>query len=391
MEDGVVERYRRMLAAGRGGSLESAGGGGQPDLSAGGRKERVDTARAELHRIVRQHLGDAADLHRIADRIAARGREALGALADRDEARLVAAPRLLEGLEAIVRTEGRPSFLVRNGEVDRSTSPLGNWGDTLDVSADLLRDALACVGRIDLAGAPQGFAGTGFLVHEDAILTNRHVLQAVATGEHDGSWRIKPGAAIDFGHEYQAAESVGRRALERVVFAGSKPIVSIDHTRLDLALIGLAPAPTDARPRRVLAVDRSPGWAQEDQTLFTIGYPARPRPGDYKLTLLEKLFHGTFGCKRLAPGLVMPAQPQLPAWTAAHDATTLGGNSGSAVLAIGHERAAAGLHYGGRRGPMAENWGHVLGSVLAETDGRSSTTLEQRLVELGVELVGRPG
>jgi V8-like Glu-specific endopeptidase len=78
-------------------------------------------------------------------------------------------------------------------------------------------------------------------------------------------------------------------------------------------------------------------------------------------------------------------------WTLAHDATTLGGNSGSVIIVVGREHAAAGLHYGGRRGEPRENWGVILGRVLEETDGRSDVTLRQHLREQGVRFIDRVG
>ena len=67
-----------------------------------------------------------------------------------------------EGLEAIVRTDGsRPSFLIREGVVDRESSPIGGWGDLLDTSADGLGDAIACVGRIDVPAPASASRGPG--------------------------------------------------------------------------------------------------------------------------------------------------------------------------------------------------------------------------------------
>ncbi len=83
----------------------------------------------------------------------------------------------------------------------------------------------------------------------------------------------------------------------------------------------------------------------------------------------------------------MGASPRK--WTLGHDATTLGGNSGSAIVVIGREKITVGLHYGGRRADPRENWCHVLGLTLDETDGRSSKTLREHFHERGVVLVDR--
>lgn len=362
----------------------------EPDLSNSAIKDRVDSSSDDLHRIIKEHLGDKPELYEIADQISSKGREALRALRDDDDTELADRGDVLDGLEAIVRTDGsRPSFMIREGAVDLTTSPIGSWGDYIMVSADMLQDSLDCVGRIDLPSSAQGFEGTGFLIHENLILTNRHVLQVIADWQPEG-YTLKPGAAIDFGHEFQARLSVNRRPLKRVVFCGSQVIKgSIDHKKLDIALIELEPAAES--PKMVLSVNASQDWAQPEKntTIYTVGYPGDPGVGVVHPTLLEQLFKSTFGCKRLAPGVLMKSQVNAHTWTLAHDATTLGGNSGSVVLVVGKEHTAAAIHYGGRRGDPRENWGHVLGRTLDDAGvcGDKEKTLRQHFVEFGVTVV----
>jgi hypothetical protein len=171
------------------------------------------------------------------------------------------------------------------------------------------------------------------------------------------------------------------------LFAGQRPILgSIDHERLDLVLIELEPAPDGTPPEHKLDIDIATDWPNPSRTVFTVGYPGSPRVGDYPLTLLEQLFKSTFGHKRIAPGLVMASAVAIPEWTCAHDATTLGGNSGSVVLVAGHENLAAGLHYGGRYSEPRENWAHILGRTLEETDRATGRPLREILDEHGVNL-----
>src|SRR4051812_33796920 len=243
----LVDLFSRLLVGRLPAVLaeETSDGPPRPDLSKAARRERVNKSQEELDRIIKTYLGDDPSLRAIAKRIVEKGELGLRVLNDGDEGELRRRPSLVSALEVIARTDGsRPSFMVRNGQVDLATSPLGTWGATLAASSEHLNQALACVGRIDLPGTPAGFEGTGFLIHPNLIITNRHVLQAVAN-QVDGSWRFKPGAAIDFGHEYQARDSVGPRALKRLLFTGSQTITIIDHAKLDLALIELAPAATE--------------------------------------------------------------------------------------------------------------------------------------------------
>ena len=390
----VTRRYKTLLASREHapGGLESteSTAGGAVDLSDPAINERVDATRASLYEIVKNHLGAKPELYEIADKIVSDGGEALRVLRGEDDEDLAERGDVLGSLEAIVRTDGsRPSFMIRNGDVDFTTSPPGTWENDINLSMDMLRDAFDCVGRIDVPGSPQGFQGTGFLVHDNLIITNRHVLQVTADWQADGSWKVKPGAAIDFGHEFNARESLNRRALKRVVFAGPDPIRNfIDHKKLDLALFELEPvAAPEARPRIVLGIDGTANWAQPQRQLYIVGYPGSPAPGQAPLNLLELLFQSTFGHKRIAPGELMTAQAGVHTWTIAHDATTLGGNSGSVVLLVDHEQVAAGLHYGGRWSDPRENWGHILGLTLDQPD-KSGKKLREYLNDFDVQPIG---
>ncbi|HEX8285930.1 MAG TPA: serine protease [Pyrinomonadaceae bacterium] len=390
---GLVGHYKKLLKAGElspegNENLESPTDS-EPDLSDAAIKDRLESTRAALNRIVKEYLGDSEELREVAEQIVKEGGEALRVLRGEDDAGLAARGGLLDGLEAIVRTDGsRPSFMVRNAAVDLASSPAGNWENPITVSADLLAGAVECVGRIDVPGSEQGFEGTGFLVHENLIITNRHVLQVAADWQEDRTYKVKQGAAIDFGHEFRARRTVNRRALRRVVYCGRSPIVqnNLDHKKLDLALIELEPADDNTRPSMALSVELAQEWAQPGATVYAVGYPADPGPAA-PLSLLETLFRMTYGHKRLAPGLLMSSQQSVHTWTLAHDATTLGGNSGSVILVRGREHTAAGLHYGGRWGQPRENWGHVLASVLDEPGLGSDKTLREHFVEFGVSMV----
>lgn len=382
----LAQYYRRKMAGSKDPLLENMTGPAT-DFSDDAMSNRADTSKEELYRIVRDYLDGKEEYYRLVDKIIENGGNALKAVACNDDKYLSRNPEKTSLLEVIVRTDGsRPSFMVRNGAVDKATSPPGTWGNLLDASADRLNEAIACVGRININDE---HIGTGYLIHKNLILTNRHVLQAIATFENNGQWQLAPGARIDFGYEFRARQSINPRLLKRVVFCGSQYIDphTIDHNKLDLALIELEPTAPENLPQRILSFFSGTEWPEANTNIFTIGYPGNPGLDGLRTynTLLEQLFRSTYGCKRIAPGTVIPSAGQVNPWTIAHDATTLGGNSGSVIIVAGREYAAAGLHYGGTLKAPRENWGHNLGLTMSTTDA-SGRTLGDHLQEFEVAI-----
>ncbi|MCK1280106.1 trypsin-like peptidase domain-containing protein [Bradyrhizobium sp. 61] len=376
------------------GRTESAG---RPlDLSPGAIERRVSVASEQLHFAVSEHLDDSKELHGFVDEIVGDGAEALKALSQNDAKKLATQPGLLASLEAIVRTDGsRPSFMIRNGEVDLTTSPVGAWKGDIETSRDLLVKGLQCVGRIDVPGSEQGFEGTGFLIQKNLVMTNRHVLQVIAEKDGANHWKIKNGCSIDFGHEFRGTKQYPNRALKSVAFAASDEIdldAPVNHSNLDLVLIELSdPATAADNPPVPLGVDIAADWADLGQTIYTVGYPGRPILGANPTTLLEQLFKSTYGCKRLAPGVVVKSKVNVRPWTVTHDATTLSGNSGSVILVVGREQISAAIHYGGRTAEPRENWGHILGLTFDGVDATSGKSLRDCLNAFDVVFVDRIG
>jgi hypothetical protein len=96
--------------------------------------------------------------------------------------------------------------------------------------------------------------------------------------------------------------------------------------------------------------------------IFTIGYPAEPRAGIYTSEVLNRLFRHRYGVKRFAPGEIERGLGSAADGTGetvfAHDATTLGGNSGSCVVDFGNDgRLVVGLHFAGA--PKIANYAHA--------------------------------
>ncbi|MCA8953769.1 MAG: trypsin-like peptidase domain-containing protein [Planctomycetes bacterium] len=237
-------------------------------------------------------------------------------------------------LEAIIRLHARPSLLVRSGRVEAAASAL--WQQRLARCDEVLGDALAAVGRIDVVDHDSfDWIGTAWVVAPNTIITNRHVVAEFAKADGE-AWTARPNeagrpiaATVDFVRELGSRHTRKLR-IERVrwVWQGPGPTA-------DLALLEVR---GDDLPPPIPLAERD---GEVDQFVVAVGYPARDSRNDD--APMARIFGETFGVKRCAPGQVTGVSGEM---RFEHDCSTLGGNSGSAVLdlATGH---AIGLHFGG--------------------------------------------
>lgn len=320
-------------------------------------QERIETSKKNLTDFISNNLGNDSELLNLVERITLDGNDAMKALFDEDSKYLQTNRKKLENLEIIVQTDGsRPSFLVKDNNLDESSSPITDWGEMIKARKDLLVFAISCVGRIDAFGGTK--IGTGFLISKNLILTNRHVLESISNN-NPKDWNIYDGCYIDFGGEYRGIKSVNRSKLKSLIFCGEKPINGIlDHKNLDIALIEIESL---EGIDNFLPINMNTDWANDEQTIFTIGFPTSYV--GYSYTLLDLLFKSQFGFKRISPGRIHSINNSYPSWTFSHDATTLGGNSGSVVILLNEEKVSAGIHYGGTKSPLS-NWGHIIGATM---------------------------
>jgi V8-like Glu-specific endopeptidase len=388
-----AEHYRRKFGKVRESMFESASA--EPPVPVFEESEvieRLGYSREGLNSFIEKYLDGDEELKKLADEVIKKGADPLRAVANNDQEYLDKSENT-DFLEVLVKTDGsRPSFLIANGAIDLNSSPIGDWKDTLDQSDAKLRQALDCVGRINI---DLRHIGTGWLIHRNLIITNRHVLQAIAIQNPDNSWTFTPGAHIDFGYEFKARASINPRSMVKLIFCGPKKIESpIDHTKLDLALIEIEPVPDDMVPKQIFSWDESGTWAMEDTTIYTIGYPGKPPVQQIvkdSQRIFDLLFGKTYGYKHLAPGKVISGPRNKDDLRLMHDATTLGGNSGSVILADSTETIASGLHYGGDTEEPRENWGHFLGNVLGIRNDDFNKTLRECLEEYKVQIIKSDG
>jgi hypothetical protein len=273
--------------------------------------------------------GDAGD----AEAFARAGEAARSALAKvrrhGSDADLI--PDERDGLEAIVELYGRPAILVRDG---RFMAPAHPW-EKLEDHRDAIEATLRSVGRIEVDGHPAlDWVGTGFLVGDNVVVTNRHVAKEFARQGADAGWVFEAGMTprVDF------AEELGDSRPRE--FALTELIGVSDA--FDMAFMRAAPAGDAGLPPPLPLAPAS--TVQDGRDVYVVGYPAsdsrRNDPEEQR-----RIFAGVFDVKRLQPGRVSGVNPA--ASLLLHDCSTLGGNSGSCVVDL-ETHQIIGLHFSGR-------------------------------------------
>lgn len=246
-------------------------------------------------------------------------------------------------LETIVVREGRPVLLVENDDYKLAGPETETWKVRLDLPdvRKVLRSILPAVGRIEVDNNPSyTWIGTGWLVDDDIVVTNRHVAGEFGTRGPAGFTfrRGWPDATkgmssrIDFKEELGVAQANEFRVLD---------ILHIEEDDgPDIALLKVER--TASNGRQLAGKLRLAGQrATEQQFVATIGYPAADsRVPDQDL--VRRIFGDVYNVKRLAPGQVIRSADGL----VLHDCSTLGGNSGSPIVDL-TTGEAIGLHFSG--------------------------------------------
>jgi endonuclease G len=242
--------------------------------------------------------------------------------------------------ETIVLRTGRPVLAITNNEVrfEVSDSESEIWRDRLRVAREVIDRAVLAVGRIDVANNPRfDWVGTGWLVAEDIIVTNRHV--AAEFGRNDGARFVfrsssnfgTMSASIDFLHEVDSQES---NAFD---IQGLLHIEPEDGP--DMAFLRVRPRDGRNLAAPIALAQSAPAPAEQ---VAVIGYPARDSRIP-EVDLMDHIFGNVYNRKRLAPGQLIGVHPV----EVEHDCSTLGGNSGSVVLSL-KSGEAVGLHFSGQ-------------------------------------------
>jgi endonuclease G len=239
-------------------------------------------------------------------------------------------------LEAIVMPKYRPVVFVRGDSYDDVPDP---W---LSLNSPEVKSRIAqslpAIGRIELPLSQfVPYGGTGFVVGRDLLMTNRHVAQLFSEGLGTHIRYQTGGSAVDFKRQVDTPESDQSgyfkvRGVEMIHPYWDMALLRVDGLSANRMLRLSVKSPEDLLGRNVVV----------------IGYPARDDRND--LALQDQIFQGKYLVKRLQPGTVrrreriQSFENFVSAMT--HDASTLGGDSGSAIIDVDAGEVVA-LHFGG--------------------------------------------
>lgn len=248
-------------------------------------------------------------------------------------------------LEAIIERFARPVYLVQKStfEVPPDTFPDSEEiKSRLAGASEALKRAIPSAGRIDVRNHRLDWLGTAWMVGPDVAVTNRHVAEEFAEkGNGAFTFKRNPGGAavsavVDWKHEYQQPEE-SRFTVKEVLWI--EPPDSVDVALIRVSDAGESgdqqPPVIDLMTEQELSGDPTGRW------VAVVGYPAYDSRNDRADQ--QRIFDGIYNVKRLAPGKITSKEPTDVLY---HDATTLGGNSGSVVVDLDSGKAIA-LHFGG--------------------------------------------
>jgi endonuclease G len=248
-------------------------------------------------------------------------------------------------VEAVVLPFMRPVLYVRNGKIEVPES--NELKERVLKYKPVIEQPLKSVGRIELKNHQFRILGTGWVIGDDIIATNRHVAEYFALkgnkNSQGGLFRknfagITIQAFIDFKEEYQqgiaSEDNQFEVEIDKIIYlpdAGKNlPDVALLRIRKSEKL----PAPIPFINDKLL----------RDQLIGVVGYPMQDPRGVTDTEMERRIFGEVFGVKRYAPGQVLDVPSDH--WYFSHDASTLGGNSGSVIQDM-ESGCAIGIHFSG--------------------------------------------
>ncbi|WP_158222668.1 trypsin-like peptidase domain-containing protein [Rhodopirellula sp. MGV] len=240
-------------------------------------------------------------------------------------------------MEAIVLPRERPVVFVQNNSFMTPENPWGHYSQS-EYKVPLC-SAIHSIGRVELPNNRLiPFGGTAFVVGHNLLMTNRHVAELFATGL---------GNLVHF----LTGQTAGWDYLrEKGSPEGDQTVLEVRDIRMihpywDMALLEVAGLQPSQGP---LTLAATPPEGLYGSDVAVIGYPAKDWRNDSELQ--DSIFKRVYNVKRLQPGKIVAREAinsfgnSVSAMT--HDSSTLGGNSGSAVVDA-RSGKVVGLHFAG--------------------------------------------
>jgi len=372
--------YQQLLRRPGASPLERAGG---TDDEAGIDRGLLMAKLTNDIRYLEERLGTRADPDGLA-RLMAEADHGLQEVADNGEqAQLVRQD--LAGLEAVVHSDGsRPVLFVEDDFIDLGAPAAATFAAALSRVEAEVRIACQAAGRVNDPTSLLGYQGTAWAIGEGIVVTNYHVLAAIAAkasragGVFTGA--LKEGITVDFGAEVGGGPPGRRFPVVRVLAVGPPgapehahpTLPGINFDGLDLAVLELGEMngqsfPTPVQVARADDPATHGALASRGRSVYVVGFPGNP--ASTTPDVFGSLFAGVKGVKRLTPGVLTQgrgeAEDDLRGWIIGHDSSTLGGSSGSLVVDLETEgKHVLGLHFAGVPGRV--NWAHGLEGATTE-------------------------
>ncbi len=363
--------------------------GDVPSFDADFRKDELEVLREAVHRDAVAVPDVPVDEHGAESfmRWASHILEMLGG--DHDD--MPVDPAALSEIEAFVAVDGtRPALYVKNGTIDLNAPTLERSG-LRDVVAPKLADIerqIAATGRIirGFDRAADRVYGSAWMLADGRVATAKHVFEFMSEpmggalfldGTYFVDFNVEADATADLKHIFRIE---GPDFLSPDLINGT-----VDATQLDVATFKLAPNGLADFPEPIPLAGNDPALlAGERPLFFNVGHPGAPHgswlvetedgnPATLARHILFALIGDKFGVKRFSPGMVMTKPGTFDALgghagsVLLHDATTLGGSSGSSLMMEGADgMRVAGLHFAGKFG--SRNYAHWVPAISEALD-----------------------
>ena len=331
-------------------------------------------------------------------------------------------PRKTRGMDLAKAALGeRPSFLVINNEIclDSSLADPAGWQILLDRPEvrKALRPRLAGVGLIIDEGTTA--LGTGFLVAPNLVMTNRHLAERMF--DLDSAESPPPLLAgkgrwyVIFSHEFTTAGPgpLVEGKVRGLRFVSPQRIIEPDFTHpetfsdSDVALLEIDP-PHAAQLPLIELYQGNPSFSPE--LVVVVGHPFFDSRYKQQFDSVAKdqriafdsVFGKQFEFKHAAPGYASAFSiPQTMRRASidshlglttnlVHDVSTLGGNSGSPVLALEGQCPAIGIHFWGQAATAPNQYAN-LAHPFSSLDNVPNHSGLKRWGNIFQEVLGAPG